>query len=527
MEIALTPLEFARRARRLYADREAVVDNDLRLTYGQFFERCDRWSASLQKMGVRQGDRVAYIAPNTHAQLESFYSVLQIGALLVTINYRLTADDFAYLIQHSGAKVVCAHPDYLDAVDRIRSQTPEVEHFVALNEAAAKAREGWLDYETILNSSPTEFSRPTIRESDLATINYTSGTTSRPKGVMITHRNAYMNVVGTLIHFHMTPADRYLWTLPMFHANGWTFIWTVTAVGATHICLSKVEARTALEKINQERVSFLCAAPTVLIFLANAPEELRRGVRPGVRVVTAGAPPAAATIERIENEFGWTVNHVYGLTETSPFITVCEPLPEHQSLSVRDRCVLKARQGVELVTSGDVRVMNEHGNEVPHDGQTLGEIAASGNVIMQGYYKDPEATAKVIRNGWFYTGDGAVVHPDGYIEIRDRLKDVIISGGENISSVEVESILLRHPAIQEVAVAGFPHERWGEAARAFVVLKSGASVTEEELREFARANMAHFKVPHSFAFLNELPKTATGKIQKYVLRGRATAIAKQ
>jgi fatty-acyl-CoA synthase len=523
MEIALTPLEFARRARRLYADREAVIDNDLRLTYGQFLERCDRWSTALQKLGVQPGDRVAYIAPNIHAQLESFYSVLQIGATLVPINYRLTADDFAYMIQHSGARVVCAHSDYLEAVDRIRSHVPEVEHFVALE----GAREGWLDYEATLKASSTEFTRPTIRENDLATINYTSGTTSRPKGVMITHRNAYMNVVGTLIHFHMTPADRYLWTLPMFHANGWTFIWTITAVGATHICLPKVEPKAVFEKINSEQVTALCAAPTVLIFLANAPEELRRGVRPGIRVVTAGAPPAAATIERIESEFGWTINHVYGLTETSPFISICESRPEHQVLSIRDRCTIKARQGVELVTSGEVRIVDEHGCEVPHNGETLGEITVAGNVVMQGYYKDPEATAKVIRNGWFYTGDAAVVHPDGYFEIRDRLKDVIISGGENISSVEVEGILLRHPGVQEVAVVGVPHERWGEAARAFVVRKTDGGVTEDELKEFARERMAHFKVPHSFVFLPELPKTATGKIQKYVLRGKSAAIHKQ
>ncbi len=523
METALTPLEFARRARRLYADREAVVEGDLRLTYGQFFERCDRWSAALEKLGVRQGDRVAYIAPNIHAQLESFYSVLQMGATLVPINYRLTADDFAYLIQHSGARVVCAHSDYLDAVDSVRGQLPQVEHFVAME----GNRKGWLDYEATLKASPAEFVRPVIKESDLATINYTSGTTSRPKGVMITHRNAYMNVVGTLIHFHMTPADRYLWSLPMFHANGWTFVWTVTAVGGTHICLPKVEAKTVFEKIQSERVTALCAAPTVLIFLANAPEELRRGVRPGVRVMTAGAPPAAATIERIESEFGWTITHVYGLTETAPFISVCETRPEHEALSPRERCVVKARQGVELVTSGELRVVDEKGQEVPHDGETLGEIAASGNVIMQGYYKDPEATAKVIRNGWFYTGDAAVVHPDGYVEVRDRLKDVIISGGENISSVEVEGILLRHPAVQEVAVVGMPHETWGEAPRAFVVLKSGGKATEDELREFARERMAHFKVPHGFAFVSELPKTATGKIQKYVLRGKTAAIHKQ
>src|SRR5579872_6920372 len=351
METALTPLEFARRARRLYPDREAVVDNDLRLTYGQFFERCDRWSAALQRLGVRQGDRVAYIAPNVHGQLESFYSVLQIGATLVPINYRLTADDFAYLIQHSGARVVCAHPDYLDAVDSIRSQIPEVEHFVALD----GAREGWLDYEATLKSSPTEFARPTIGENDLATINYTSGTTSRPKGVMITHRNAYMNVVGTLIHFHMTSADRYLWTLPMFHANGWTFVWIITAVGGTHVCLPKVEPARIFELVREEKVGWMCAAPTILIALANAPGAVRGDVPRGVRVITAGAAPAAATIERMEGELGWEVTQVYGLTETAPFITICEPRPEHRALGMTERGTVKARTGVELITSGELR----------------------------------------------------------------------------------------------------------------------------------------------------------------------------
>jgi len=313
----------------------------------------------------------------------------------------------------------------------------------------------------------------------------------------------------------------------MFHANGWTFVWIITAAGGTHVCLPKVDARAAFEAIEREGITSMCAAPTVLIFLANAPEEMRRNVRKGVRVITAGAPPAAATIERIESEFGWVMTHVYGLTETSPFISICEPRPEHGSLSLREQCILKARQGVELVTSGDLRVFGDDGREVPHDGATLGEIAASGNTIMKGYYKDPEATAKVIRDGWFFTGDAAVVHPDGYIEVRDRLKDVIISGGENISSVEVEGILLRHPAVQEVAVVGFPHERWGEAPRAFVVLKSGASASEDELRLFARDKMAHFKVPHAFMFVPELPKTATGKIQKYVLRGKVAAIHTQ
>jgi fatty-acyl-CoA synthase len=523
MEIPLTPMEFARRARRLYAGREAVVDGELRLSYAQFFDRCDRWSSALQQLGIKPGDRVAYIAPNTHAQLESFYAVPQIGAVLVPINYRLTADDFAYIINHSGARIVCAHSDYLDAVDSIRDQLPKVEQFVALD----GGKDGWLNYESMLADASPDFARPEIGENDLLSINYTSGTTSRPKGVMITHRNAYMNVVGTLVHHSMTATDRYLWTLPMFHANGWTFVWIVTAVGATHVCLPKVEPRAIFELMQREQISLFCAAPTVLIGIANAPEELRRSARRGVRLFTAGAPPAAATIERIEGEFGWELTHVYGLTETAPFITICEALPEHSQLAPRERAAMKARQGVELITSGELIIMDDDGNEVPHDGQTLGEICVRGNVVMAGYYNDPEATAKAMHGGWFHSGDAAVVHPDGYAEIRDRIKDVIISGGENISSVEVEGVLLRHPAVQEVAIVGMPHEKWGEAPHAFVVLRAGATATEAELRQYARDNLAHFKAPQWVSFVNELPKTATGKIQKYVLRGGGAAIGKQ
>jgi fatty-acyl-CoA synthase len=523
METPLSPLAFARRARRLYADFEAVIDGEERLDYAGFFNRCDRWSSVLQSFGVRRGDRVAYIAPNTHAQLESFYSVPQIGAVLVPINYRLTSSDFAYLINHSGAVVVCADGDYLEAVDSIRAEIPNVRHFVALE----GMRPGWIDYEAALATATAGFDEPEIAENDLLTINYTSGTTSKPKGVMITHRNAYINVVGTLVHIHMTAADRYLWTLPMFHANGWTFVWIVTAVGAAHVCLRKVEPRVVLELINRESVSLLCAAPTVLIGIANAPEEFRSGVRRGVRVLTAGAPPAAATINRIEGDLGWEVTHLYGLTETSPFISICEPLARDCHAEPDKRAAIKARQGVELITSGELRVVDPEGNEVPHDGETPGEIVARGNTIMKGYYLDPEATAQVMRGGWFHTGDAAVVHPDGYMEIRDRLKDVIISGGENISSVEVEGILLKHPAVQEVAVIGVPDEKWGESPHAFVVLRPGATATESELIEFARANMAHFKVPKAFRFIPELPKTATGKIQKFVLRRGRAAISHQ
>jgi fatty-acyl-CoA synthase len=523
METPLTPLEFARRARKVHPTREAVVDGALRLTYSGFLERADRWSSVLQRMGVGPGDRVALIAPNTHAMLEQFYAVPQLGAVVVPLNYRLTAEDFVYLIEHSGARVVCAHADYLDAVDSVRTQLPGVRHFVALE----GSRPGWLSYESALSAASGHFEPPAIAETDLISINYTSGTTSRPKGVMITHRNAWVNSVGTLVHEPMTPADRYLWTLPMFHANGWTFVWTVTAAGAAHVCLRKVDAASVYDQVERERISVLCAAPTVLIGIANGPQEQRRTLPRGVRVLTAGAPPAAATIERIEGELGWRITHVYGLTETAPFITVCESRPEDAQLSPGKLAAAKARQGVELITSGELRVVDEHDREVPRDGQTLGEIVARGNVVMKGYWNDPEATATALRGGWFRSGDAAVVHPDGYVEIRDRFKDVIISGGENISSIEVEGTLLRHPAVLEVAVVGMPHEKWGEAPQAFVVLHPGAPTSEPELREFCRAHLAHFKVPQDFHFLAELPKTATGKIQKFVLRAGRSAISRQ
>jgi fatty-acyl-CoA synthase len=523
MHTPLTPLDFLRRARKLHGGREAVVDGELRLTYQQFGQRCDRWSAALAKLGVRPGDRVATLAPNMHQHLEQFYAIPQLGAVIVPLNYRLVADDFVYLVNHSGTKVLCVHPDYLDTIDGVRAQMTTVEYFVALEGSKA----GWLDYESLLAASDGEFERPTIDEDDLLSINYTSGTTSRPKGVMITHRNAWINCVGTLAHVPMSPADRYLWTLPMFHANGWTYTWIVTAAAAAHVCLRQVESAAVYRAVNAEDITMLCAAPTVLIAIASGPEDGRRTLRLGVRVLTAGAPPAAATIERIEGQLGWTLTQLYGLTETAPFISICAPLPEHAAMDAGARARVKARQGVELMTSGELRVVDETMHDVACDGETLGEIVARGNVVMKGYYNDPAATETAFRGGYFHTGDAAVVHPDGYIEIRDRYKDVIISGGENISSIEVEGVLLRHPAVLEVAVVGMPHERWGESPHAFVVLRPGMTVSSTDLREFARSAMAHFKVPSAFTFVDELPKTATGKIQKYILRGQKPAIARQ
>jgi fatty-acyl-CoA synthase len=520
VEVALTPLDFARRARKLYGTREAVVDGSVRLTYDQFLGRCDRWSAVLQRLGVARGDRVAYIAPNTHAQLEGFYAVPQIGAVLVPINYRLTANDFEYIINHCGAEIVCVHSEQLDALDTIRTRLTHVRQFVALE----GARGGWLDYEQLLAAEIGVFEPASIDERDLLTINYTSGTTARPKGVMVTHRNAYINAVGTLIHVPMTCADRYLWTLPMFHVNGWTFTWILTAVGGTHVCLRKVDPAFIFELIERESITMLCAAPTVLIALANAPMGVRRRSPAPVRVLTAGAPPAAVTIQRVQDDLGWHLTHVYGLTETSPLITICESRPAHEDLSSEERAKVKARQGVELITSGELRVIDPDGHAVPCDGQTLGEIVVRGNVVMQGYYNDPDATAAAFAGGWFHSGDGAVVHDDGYIEIRDRFKDVIISGGENISSVEVEGVLLQHPAVVEAAVVGVPDATWGEVPHAFVVPRPGDVLSEEELREFARGRLAHFKAPRRFTFVPALPKTATGKTQKYVLRRSVSAI---
>jgi fatty-acyl-CoA synthase len=511
-------LHFARRARQYYSEREAVVDGDVRLTYRQFFERCDRWSAALQGFGIRPGDRVAYIAPNTHAHLESFIAVPQIGAVLVPINYRLIADDFAYIINHSGARVVCVHSAYLDTVESVRAQLPNVEQFVALE----GGKEGWLDYETTLAAATTTFVAAVIDENDLLTINYTSGTTARPKGVMLTHRNVYMDALGTLIHFPLNPRDRYLWTLPMFHANGWAFVWLVSGRGATHLCLRHVDPRGIFDLIERENATAFCAAPTVLIAIANAPEELWRNARKGIRLLTGGAPPAAATIERIEGDLGWELTQAYGLTETSPIMTICEPLPDHDALSPQERALIKARQGVAMVTVGEMRVVDSDGVEVAHDGKSMGEIVLRGNTVMKGYYNNPEATAIALRDGWFHSGDAAVVHPDGYVEIRDRFKDIIISGGENISSVEVESMLLRHPAVREVAIVGMPHPQWGESPHAFVILQNGATASEAEIRQFARDHLAHFKVPQWVTFVDELPKTVTGKIQKYLLRAQAT-----
>ena len=404
-----------------------------------------------QELGVGHGDRVAYIAPNTHAQLESFYAVPQLGAVLVPINYRLTPTISPTSSATAAPKWSACMPTTSMRWTASATRSPTS----STSWRSKVARDGWLDYETALAGRDARV--PQARRStrrDLLSINYTSGTTSRPKGVMITHRNAYMNVVGTLVHVPMTPADTYLWTLPMFHANGWTFVWIVTAVGARHICLRRVEPSASSSWSTASRSRCCARRRPCSSASPTRPAELRQGVRRGVRVLTAGAPPAAATIGRIEGEFGWEVIHVYGLTETAPFITICEPRPEHAALSPEDLAVLKARQGVELITSGELSVFDETATRSPGTARRAARSSCAATSSCRATTTTRKPRRKPMEGGWFHTGDGAVIHPDGYVEVRDRIKDVIISGGENISSVEVEGVLLRHPAVQEAAVVG-------------------------------------------------------------------------
>lgn len=529
METPLSPLELARRARCLYSERIAIIDDDENITYQEFFSRCDKFSFLLQGYGIKQGDRVAYICPNTLPHLEGYYALPQIGAIIVPINYRLSDADFVYIINHCQARILCIDNEYLENIEAIKDKLPSVEKFILLNKTDKQDKkiEGWINYETSLKSAETVFTPATINESDVISINYTSGTTARPKGVMLTHRNAYLNIMGALAHTNLSMKEKFLWTVPMFHVNGWGFVWLITAIGASHVCLRKVDPDVIFKIIKNKGITLFCAAPTVLISLANACEATEYNLPSNVQLFTGGAAPAPSTIDRIANKLGWKINHIYGLTETSPFITICESRPEHNALSTQQQLEIQARQGVEFITAGEVRVVDKNDNDVAKDGQSIGEIIVRGNVVMKGYYGDKQATDNAFRNGWFHSGDAAVVHHDGYIEIKDRFKDVIISGGENISSLEIERVLLNHAKISEAAVVGMPHQKWGEAPHAFIVLKQNTQLSEEEVIAFCETKLARFKIPKKISFIENLPKTTTGKIQKYRLRQEKTAVFKQ
>ncbi len=515
---ALTPLDWKRRAVKYYPDKIAIIDGDKKFTYKEFAGRTERLSKALYQLGIRNGDHVAVIMPNTHAMLECFYGIGELGAVIVPINYRISPRDMEYIINHSDAKLLIVDAEYADAVTKIKDQLNVTDIIIVAVEGIETSLEG-IDYESLLENAP-DLSLPEteIDENQTLTLNYTSGTTSKPKGALLTHRNNYLNAANFLYHLNVRNHDVYLHTLPMFHVNGWGGVWAITAAGATHVCLRKVIPSLIIDMFERLEITLLCGAPTVVNMLINDPAAKKAKITKGPRMAIAGSPPAAAQIAKAQELLNLEIIHVYGMTEASPFILYCEWKQEFDDLSPSEKSNIKARQGIELVFNGETKVVRKNGEDVEWNGEELGEIVTRGNVVMKGYYKDPDKTMEAISDGWYYTGDLAVTHPDGYIEIRDREKDIIISGGENISSTEIEDVLYKHPAVREVAVIAVPDDKWGEVPKAIVVRQPGVNVTEKELITFCRNNMAHFKAPKSVDFINELPKTATGKVQKYRLR---------
>ncbi len=512
----LTPIDFLERSAFVYRHKIAVVDGALRRTYPQMLERVYRFAHVLRGLNLERGDRVAVIAPNASQILEAHFAVPLAGGVLCTLNIRLMPDEIAYILNHCGASIVLYDAEYEHLLSALTT-TP------TLLRVGGVEHQAGAEFERLLTDATNErFPHEPSSENDTISINYTSGTTGKPKGVMYTYRGVYLNAIAEMFHSQLRPESVYLWTLPMFHANGWIFPWAVTAAGATHICLRKAEPAKIFQLIEQESVTHFCAAPTVLVSLANY-DRACPFPQP-VHITTAGAPPSPRTIEQMES-LGATVSHVYGLTETYGPITVCSWQPDlWDGLEYSERARFKARQGVAMFTTDphDIRVVDEAMNDVPPDGQTQGEVVMRGNNVMKGYYNDPDATAKAFRGGYFHSGDVAVQHPDGYIEIRDRAKDVIISGGENISTVQVEKVIMEHPAVLECAVVSMPDDRWGEVPKAFVSLKPGSVADESEIISFCRGRLPGFKTPKAVEFI-ELPKTSTGKIQKYLLREREWA----
>jgi fatty-acyl-CoA synthase len=517
----LSPLDLLERAQWVYPEKTAIVHGERRIIYREFYAEVQRLAAALAQAGVRKGDRVAVLLPNIPPMLVAHFAPLHLGAVLVAVNVRLSAREVAYILDHAGAKVLLYDAEMASLVDGIRAELPGVETYVQVVDAVAPPVEARpdRDYAAFLAAAPASVPRVALdAETDTITINYTSGTTGQPKGVQYHARGAYLNALGEVLEFGLSAKSVYLWTLPMFHCNGWCFPWAVTAVGGTHVCLRRFDPADVYRLIAAERVTHFCGAPTVLTALSSSPAAAGQDLR-GVTIVTAAAPPAPQIIRTMEN-MGAYIHHVYGLTETYGPHTICAIQPGWDEQPVEERARLKSRQGVPYLIAGTgLRVVDEEMRDVPRDGETLGEVVMQGNNVMSGYYRDPEATARAFRGGWFHSGDLGVWHPDGYIELKDRAKDVIISGGENISSQEVEKVLMEHPAVLEVCVVGVPDERWGEVPKAFVVPRPGTHADAAELIAFCRERIAHYKAPRQVEF-GELPKTSTGKVQKYVLRER-------
>ena len=513
MEVPLLVNDFLRRAAKLYPNKVAIVDGNQRFTYARFQARVNQLAHALLDLGIEKGDRVCILSPNSHFFLESYYGVTQIGAILVPLNYRLIPADHEYIINHAGVKAVLVDYEYTKVIDEIRPNLPKVQHWVVAQDEG-EAPSGWTDWERFIANRP-ETATPHVDqdENDTTSINYTSGTTARPKGVMLTHRNCYINAYDFIAHLRIQHDDVELWTLPMFHANGWGGPFALTAMGATHVVLRAIVGSEIFRLIQDEKVTFACMAPAVLSTILNFPDRANYTITTKPRFTIAGAPPPAAFVQRLEEDLGWEFMEIYGLTETAPILTISTP----DSITAKTDYARRMRAGVEAIGC-DIQVLDDNGRPVPRDGVSIGEVCARGNMILKGYWEQPEETAKAIYDGYFHSGDLAVWDEFSNIHIVDRKKDVIISGGENISSPEIEDALYKHPAVLECAVIGVPSERWGETPKALVVLKAGASATEQEIIEFSRQHLAHFKAPTSVDFVESLPRTATGKLQKFVIR---------
>jgi fatty-acyl-CoA synthase len=523
----LTPLDFLARAADIYPAKPAVIHGESVYNYAQLAERCRRLASALARHGVGHGDTVAIMAPNVPAMLEAHYAVPGLGAILNALNYRLDAATIAFCLEHGEAKVLVTDREFSPVVEKALERLKRKILVIDIDDPLATGgkRLGAATYEEFIAAGDPGFEMPgPADEWDSCALLYTSGTTGDPKGVVYHHRGAYLNALGNALAFGLSPQSVYLWTLPMFHCNGWTYTWAVTAVGATHVCLRKADPALVFPAIEKHRVTHLCGAPIVLNMLVHAPDSVKRRFEHRVEVATGGAAPPSAVIEAMES-MGFRVTHLYGLTESYGPATLCAWQEEWNDLDLAARSRLMARQGVRYPTLAGLQVADPQTHvPVPRDGQTLGEVMLRGNTIMKGYLKNPRATSEAFREGWYHTGDLGVWHPDGYIEVKDRSKDIIISGGENISSLEIEECLYRHPQVMEAAVVARPDEKWGETPCAFVVLKPGAApVSADDILAWCREHLAHYKIPRTVVF-GELPKTSTGKIQKFVLRERARSL---
>jgi len=521
--VPLSPVSFLRRAAHIYPNRVAVIHGDRRYTYAQFAERARRLASALAQAGVGKGDTVAIMAPNTPEMLEAHYAVPMLGAVLCAINTRLDAPAIGFILRHAEAKVVLTDREFSRVMAAALREAGTNPLTVDIEDKLAPPGDpvGSVEYEAFLRGGdPAHPVRLPDNEWQAIALGYTSGTTGNPKGVVAHHRGAYLNACANALTFGLSPQSVYLWTLPMFHCNGWTYTWAVTLAGGTHVCLRRVEPAPIFAAIADHGVTHMCGAPVVLSMLIHAPADARRAFSQSVKIATGGAAPPSTVIAGME-AMGFAVTHLYGLTETYGPSTVCLWQPGLDDMPIDEKSAFMARQGVATPMLEEAAVMNPDTMErLPADGVSMGELMLRGNTVMKGYLKNPAATEEAFAGGWFHSGDLAVMHPDGYVEIKDRAKDIIISGGENISSLEVEEVLYKHPSVMEAAVVARPDEKWGETPQAFVTLKPGAEATAADIIGWCRQHMAHFKAPRHVTF-GPLPKTSTGKIQKFELRERA------